>query len=46
MENGYKTSDKESIKLNMDLFDEYYKDTCAITKSDMISFCRKTLYIL
>ena len=36
----------KSLRINPNLFDEYYKDTCAITKSDMISFCRKTLYIL
>lgn len=28
----------KSLRIKPDLFDEYYKDTCAITKSDMISF--------
>ena len=31
----------KSLRIKPDLFDEYYKDTCAITKSDMISFMQE-----
>jgi pimeloyl-ACP methyl ester carboxylesterase len=31
----------KSLRIKSNLFDEYYKDTCAITKSDMISFLQE-----
>lgn len=29
-----------SLKMKNDLFEEYYRDTCSITKQDMISFLK------
>ena len=31
----------QSLRIKSDLFDEYYKDTCGISKNDMISFLRE-----
>ena len=31
----------KSLRIKPNLFDEYYKDTCAITKSDMIAFLQE-----
>ena len=31
----------ESLRIKPNLFDEYYKDTCAITKRDMIAFLQE-----
>ena len=31
----------KSLRIKSNLFDEYYKDTCAIRKSDMIAFLQK-----
>ncbi len=31
----------KSLRINPNLFDEYYKDTCAISKSDMIAFLQE-----
>lgn len=30
--------EKDLIRIKPELFDEYYKDTCGISKNDMISF--------
>ena len=31
----------KSLRIKSNLFDEYYKDTCAIRKSDMIAFLQE-----
>lgn len=37
----------QSLRIKSNLFDDYYKDTCAITKSDMIAFLQaNALYCL
>lgn len=35
-----------SLRIKPELFDDYYQDTCGITKQNMIAFYKKVLCIL